>query len=30
MTEEELNAKFDEFVDKALDLYEAEMNKPDA
>lgn len=30
MTGEELNAKFDEFVDKALDWYETEMNKPNA
>lgn len=30
MSEEELNAKFDEFIDKALNLYEAEINKPNA
>ena len=30
MTGEELNAKFDEFIDKALNLYEAEINKPNA
>lgn len=30
MTEEELSAKFDEFIDKSLNLYETEMNKPNA
>lgn len=30
MSEEELNAKFDEFIDKVLNLYETEMNKPNA
>lgn len=28
MSEEELNAKFDEFIDTALNLYETKMNKP--